>query len=356
MIEQSKLFVYTIAILLVIGSCKNESIIENIGSFAISKFDGSEEFKLTLDDDSTLVFEAQGFDYENDLAILKYKDGNYQTSTVVPVKNNSLNRYRLSNSTGFPIILNDDLTVATSVNFSGNDYLNEFESTVQWLFKQDSTSANFNNIALQKIMDFAKKTSYSQFAGYQLFSVYQGMMTKEPELTSKIKEFCCGKSGQFYELVCTGRSFEQKVESGECLKHDTDTLIFQLSKSTILGNSPVGNEIVVLTYWATWCGPCKQMLEFLNSMSKKFYIEKPVFFIAISIDDDVRKTIAYHDDHPEYFSHQPSLMDNGCMKLNYNIETIPQTFVYNKNGKLVASNPEKTEIKKIIDDLLDGMQ
>lgn len=356
MIEQSKLFVYTIATLLVIGSCKNESIIENIGSFAISKFDGSEEFKLTLDDDSILVFEAQGFDYENDLAILKYNYGNYQASTVVPVKNNSINKYKLSSVPGFPIILNEDLTVATSVNFSGNDYLNEFESTVQWLFQQDSTSENFNNIALEKIMTFAEKTHYSQYAGYQLFSVYQGMMNKEPELAEKIKQFCCGKEGQFYELVCTGRSFEQKVESGECVKHSIDTLIFQLSKSTMLGSSPMGNEIVILTYWATWCAPCKQMLEYLNSMSKKFYKDKPVFFMAISIDDDVNKSIKYASEHPEYFSHQPSLHDNGCMKLNYNIETIPQTFIYNVKGKLVVANPDKTLIKKIIDDLLVEMK
>ncbi len=348
---------FIISAALVSQSCSNQIEVEIIGSFTIAKFDQSEEFSLILNDDSTLMFEAKGFDYENDLAILKYNDGNYQTSTVVPVKNNSLNKYKLSNSAGFPIILNEDKTVATSVNFSGNDYLDEFENLVQWLFKQDTSSADFHFISLEKIMEFAIKTSYSQYAGFQLFSVYHGTMNTHPELSQKIKEFCCGKSGQFYELVCTGRSFEEKVESGECLKHDADTLIFQLSKSTIIGGgSPVGSEIIVLTYWATWCGPCKQMLEYLNSMSKKFYKDKPVFFIAISIDDDVRKCIQYSSEHPEYFSDQPSLMDNGCMKLNYNIESIPQTFIYNKNGKLVATNPSKNEIKNIVDSLLVGMK
>lgn len=343
-------------ILLVFSACKSRNTSEVSQKFTISKFDSSNEYILVLEKDSLLLFDAHGFDYENDLAILKYNDGNYQTSTVVPVKNNSLNKYKLSGQGIHPFMANEKNEVVVGIHFSGNHYLEQYQIFLNWAKQQDTSDLNFPHKIMVKAMEFSNKTNHSQFSGFQLFSGYQSMLNKHPKLAEKIKEFCCGKEGQFYELVCSGRSFEQKVESGECVQHDIDTLVFQLSKNTILGDSPVGKEIVVLTYWATWCGPCKAVLENLNVMSEQYFKDKPVLFLAISIDEDVRKSIQFASEHPEHFSHQAFSNDNGCMKLNYNIVTIPQTFIYNKNGKLVVANPEKSEIKKIIDGLLDEMK
>jgi thiol-disulfide isomerase/thioredoxin len=47
--------------------------------------------------------------------------------------------------------------------------------------------------------------------------------------------------------------------------------------------SSLRGQIVVLNFWATWCGPCQEELPRLSNMSQE-YANKKVHFVAISID------------------------------------------------------------------------
>jgi thiol-disulfide isomerase/thioredoxin len=43
-------------------------------------------------------------------------------------------------------------------------------------------------------------------------------------------------------------------------------------------------QIVVLNFWATWCGPCQEELPRLSKMAREFAGDK-VHFVAVSIDE-----------------------------------------------------------------------
>src|SRR5215831_3193775 len=43
-------------------------------------------------------------------------------------------------------------------------------------------------------------------------------------------------------------------------------------------------QIVVLNFWATWCGPCQEELPRLSKLAQS-YAGKPVRFVLISIDE-----------------------------------------------------------------------
>ncbi len=48
--------------------------------------------------------------------------------------------------------------------------------------------------------------------------------------------------------------------------------------------SRLRGQIVVLSFWATWCGPCQEELPRLSKLSSA-YAGKNVRFVAVSIDD-----------------------------------------------------------------------
>lgn len=319
---------------------------------SISKFGGEEQIKLELDCDSNIVFYAEGFDFDNDIGIIKFSTDSSQISLVIPVKNNSRNVYRIARGGIFQIPLFTDRSEFYSLSFSGNDYLTKFEDLIDFLVNSDTTSQKFLSNAVERIMLFSEKSNFSQYSGYQLSGMYPELVKKDSVLANKVKEFSCGKDGQFFEFICTGRRSPTLKKPSECLSHNIDSLILQVSQNTSIHPNPIGSNIIVITFWATWCQPCKKVMGYLNDLNKSHYSEKPVYFLAISIDDDSRLPIEYWSKHSEKFNFLVLLHDNGCMRDNYGVESIPQTFIYNFNGKLVATNPDLDKIKNIIDEEL----
>ncbi len=48
--------------------------------------------------------------------------------------------------------------------------------------------------------------------------------------------------------------------------------------------SALRGQVVVVNFWATWCGPCQEELPRLSRLSES-YSSKPVRFVLISIDE-----------------------------------------------------------------------
>jgi peroxiredoxin len=53
--------------------------------------------------------------------------------------------------------------------------------------------------------------------------------------------------------------------------------------------SDYDGHVIIITFWATWCGPCKQELSFLNKYYKKF---KNQGFTVLAISTDAPETRA----------------------------------------------------------------
>ena len=76
-------------------------------------------------------------------------------------------------------------------------------------------------------------------------------------------------------------------------KKPVDMKLHDLSGEKVELHSYRGKP-VVLNFWATWCGPCREEMPMLVEAQKK-WADKGVTFIAVSLDD--RKTL---DQIPEF--------------------------------------------------------
>ena len=92
-------------------------------------------------------------------------------------------------------------------------------------------------------------------------------------------------------------------------------------------------KIVILDFWATWCGPCRMGVPDLVSIQKEF--KDKVAVIGISLDDE--RTM---DDilpfMKEYGINYPVVYGTNQVVVDYGyIQAIPTTFVINAKGYIV---------------------
>jgi peroxiredoxin len=93
-------------------------------------------------------------------------------------------------------------------------------------------------------------------------------------------------------------------------------------------------KVVVLNFWATWCPPCRKEMPDLEALYQQFK-DQGLVILAIS-DEDAGKVKPFIAQQKVTY---PVLLDPG-RKVNelFQIEGIPKTFVYDRNGKLVTQS------------------
>jgi peroxiredoxin len=98
-----------------------------------------------------------------------------------------------------------------------------------------------------------------------------------------------------------------------------------------------GKKRVVVSFWASWCGPCRRELPVLADFYKKYHKDGSNFeILAISIDDDRADAEAYASQAKLPF---PVLWDPTSKAAEaYSVEAIPSMFVIDSNGTIVYGN------------------
>lgn len=93
-------------------------------------------------------------------------------------------------------------------------------------------------------------------------------------------------------------------------------------------------KVVLVNFWATWCPPCRKEMPDLQVLYDKF---KDQGFVVLSISDEEAAKVA------PFIAEQkisyPVLLDPG-RKVNeaFIVEGIPKSFVFDRDGKLVAQS------------------
>ncbi len=93
-------------------------------------------------------------------------------------------------------------------------------------------------------------------------------------------------------------------------------------------------KIVFLNFWATWCGPCKEEMPFLEILHKQFK-GKDFVLLTISVDYEGARPVQ------EFIRKQgytfPVLLDPKSEVLDlFEVKGIPTTFLIDKKGKMIG--------------------
>jgi peroxiredoxin len=90
-------------------------------------------------------------------------------------------------------------------------------------------------------------------------------------------------------------------------------------------------KVVLVNFWATWCGPCRKEMPHLNRIADK-YRSSGLVMLGINVDDDVRNAAELASKLGVKF---PVLLDTDkkVSKL-YDLNSMPSTLVIDRNGRV----------------------
>lgn len=98
------------------------------------------------------------------------------------------------------------------------------------------------------------------------------------------------------------------------------------------------DKLTILSFWATWCKPCKDELDAVSAVYDDWQKKYNVELVAVSIDDarTQRRVIPMIEqkEWPYTFLVDP----NSNAKRALNFRVIPQTFLVDKDGKIIYSH------------------
>lgn len=91
--------------------------------------------------------------------------------------------------------------------------------------------------------------------------------------------------------------------------------------------------VVVLNFWATWCGPCRAEMPSLNNLYNE-YKDKGFVVLAVSVDTSEKPVKSFAREHKLAF---PILMDKDKAVSfdEYAVLGLPTTFLIDKNGVVI---------------------
>ncbi|GAB1490199.1 hypothetical protein MASR2M8_26580 [Opitutaceae bacterium] len=112
-------------------------------------------------------------------------------------------------------------------------------------------------------------------------------------------------------------------------------------------------KIVVVDFWATWCGPCKEEIPGYIELQKK-YADKGFVIVGVSLDQQGPPVVKRYAESMKI--NYPLVMgDDSVVAAFGGIDAIPTTFLIDRDGNIrhkKVGSMETHEYEKIITELL----
>jgi thiol-disulfide isomerase/thioredoxin len=145
-------------------------------------------------------------------------------------------------------------------------------------------------------------------------------------------------------LIITFSKGNAQLKIGDALPNSTLNNI----QNEAVDLSSFKGKTVLVDFWASWCAPCRVANKKLVKLHSEIN-NQDFEIIGISLDTDKVKWInAIKKDKIEYTQLNESKGFDAKVAVRFGIEELPTSFLFDKEGVLIAINPTEEEINSQI--------
>ncbi len=331
------------------------------------------EFPKTIDTKNIRIFFDDGLEqklidniFENNITIIKQRlTATYGTISILHEPDNSWFRLLINSKTGYVIFTAADLTQKSLSNYVINngidvgkckEFLNlkefcnkEFEAKSYFanqynLLKSDTNLKDYNNsfreLAL-KAMEYIKVrgNNYFYFWYFRLNIVNELLKTNQLELYEVFNAAFPTNYKESFE----GKNLKQLIEGNLFIKSGETSPSFVANdyRGNGVSSSQLKGKYVLISFWATWCGPCVAEIPMLRKI-RQDYRNEDLELISVSCDRD---SAAFIKKITELNMNWTHIFGNADMSNKFGNKPIPSLYLIDPNGIIKFSSWEDEERK-----------
>ena len=137
----------------------------------------------------------------------------------------------------------------------------------------------------------------------------------------------------FLTLVATTHGLATPAASVDALRTGAPAPGFALNSSSgkALNLADLKGQIVLVNFWASWCGPCRKEMPILEQLNKQ-YRTKGVTLVGVNVEPDSAAAVNWLKATPVSF---PILFDTDSrVSKLYQVEGMPNTVILDRKGNV----------------------
>jgi thiol-disulfide isomerase/thioredoxin len=121
--------------------------------------------------------------------------------------------------------------------------------------------------------------------------------------------------------------------------------------------SELKGKVVVLDFWATWCGPCRAMIPHTRDLVKS-QEAKPFVFVSISVDDEKETLTNFMEKTPMPWAHWWD--GKKAVSQQWDVEGYPTLYVIDHKGvirfKTLGYDPKSGKLDTTVEELVKAAE
>ena len=152
-------------------------------------------------------------------------------------------------------------------------------------------------------------------------------------------------------LIVIGNVLNAQQEIPNIADPRLDFTVVDLKGDSIKLSSLKG-KILLIDFWASWCGPCRSSNKQLVKLYSK-YKDSGFEIFGISLDEEIKDwKKAVVKDKISWLQGIDNRGWDAITAMKWNVQALPASFLVNKNGDVVAIDLEKNELESKVKELL----